>query len=341
MKTRFFVFGLLLILAVALFWLLHKHAMSLTETVLKKTNAPPVVHVDQTPSNAAPTPFNVDRNSPEQMAKMFAEMEKRKQAMAEKVHNEWKTPIEFYGRVIDESNNVVSDANVDYSCNDTSPTGTSYYHMTSDANGFFSFKGIQGKLLEVDVSKEGYYSYDPHGQFFNYAGENQNFVPDAGNPVVFRLRKKGEGADLIKADFPPFAHIAQLKGDGTLVELDLYQGKQASAGGGQLKLEFHRDPFNKNARIYNWNLQLKMSGGGFVGTEEEFPFNAPESNYQSSIVFDMPTNNPDWQGKVNTNYYFQLPDGKYGRMSFEFLPWNGVYTIHSFINPSGSRNLEP
>jgi hypothetical protein len=63
--------------------------------------------------------------------------------------------------------------------------------------------------------------------------------------------------------------------------------------------------------------------------------------YQSQIIFDMPTNNPNWQGGVNTNYYFHLPDGKYGRMNFQFLPWNGVITIHGLINPTGSRNLEP
>jgi hypothetical protein len=332
----------LLVFIAVLVWLLHKPQSIPMDVSSGNTNAPSNVnHVKQTPSNAVLTPFNVDKNSPEQMAKMFAEMEKQKKAAAERVHNEWKTPIEFYGRVVDESNNAVSDAKVDMDCNDLSEKGTSFYHTQSDGNGFFNIKGITGKVLGVYVNKNGYYSHDLRGQTFYYAGENQNFVPDAGNPVVFRLKKKGEGADLIKTDFPPFAHISQLKGNGTSIGLDLYQGKQVSDESGQLKLEFHRDPFNKNVRIYNWTLKLTVSGGGFVGTDEEFPFNAPENGYQSPIIFDMPTNNPDWQGKVNTNYYFQLPDGKYGRMSFEFLPWNGVFTIHSLINPSGSRYLEP
>jgi hypothetical protein len=270
-----------------------------------------------------------------------AEREEQRKKATEEELNEWKTPIEFYGLVEDESNSAISDATVEFSCNDTSANGTSYYHAQSDDNGTFSIKGITGKLLQVTVSKDGYYAYDPNGKFFYYAGQNQNFVPDAGNPVIFHLKKKGEGTDLIKVDFPPFAHIAQLKSSGAPFELDLYQGKEVSDGSGQLKLEFWRDPFDKKAKIYNWSLRLTILGGGFAATDEEFPFTAPDNGYQSQIIFDMPTNNPNWQGGVNTNYYFQLPGGKYGRMNFQFLPWNGVFTIHGFINPLGSRYLEP
>jgi hypothetical protein len=290
----------------------------------------------QTPKRHEPDP-----NNPEEVKAWLAENAKNKQASSSHATDDWKTPIEFYGRVVDEANNAVSDATVNYSCNDTSLTGTSYYHMQSDANGLFAFKGIQGKLLEVDVSKEGYYSYDAHGQFFYYAGENHNFAPDQANPVIFRLRKKGEGANLIKSDFPAFAHIAQLKHDGTSVGLDLFEGQQVAGDAGQLKLEFWRDLAEKNPKIFNWKLQLTIPGGGFVATTEQFPFIAPDNGYTSVLVFDMQTNNPNWQGNVKANYYLQLPNGKYGRMSFEFLPWNGVFTIHSLINPSGSRNLEP
>ena len=96
-----------------------------------------------------------------------------------------------------------------------------------------------------------------------------------------------------------------------------------------------------NIQPFNWKLQLSALGGGLVETDEEFDFQAPESGYQPSIVIDMPATNQNWQGEVRSKYYIQLPDGKYGRIDFYLLPRNGVFTVQTVINPTGSRNLEP
>ena len=118
----------------------------------------------------------------------------------EKAHDRWRTPIEFYGKVVDENTNPVAGAQVNFDCNDTSAEGTSFYHTQSDANGLFSIRGIRGMLLGVKVNKEGYYPYLPFGDNFYYAGRNQNFVPNASSPVVFRLKKKGIAEPLIVLD---------------------------------------------------------------------------------------------------------------------------------------------
>jgi len=165
--------------------------------------------------------------------------------------------------------------------------------------------------------------------------------PDPQNPVVFKLRKKGQGQSLIGSAFPGFAHIAQLHHDGTPVALDLYKGTQVPAGTGQLELEFWRDISNKSAHTFDWKLQLSVPNGGLVGTDDEFAFQAPESGYQTPIVIDMPATNQNWVSEVRTKYYIQLPDGNYGRIDFYLLPHNGVFTVNTTINPTGSRNLEP
>jgi hypothetical protein len=337
MKIKLII-GCLLVFAAMLVLLLYpqsKHQASVASSILE-TNLFFQSGISKSNNPVPPIQAtNPPRLSPQ-------ERERQMEKMHEQVQNEWRTPIEFYGKVLDESNNPVMGAEVNFSVNDLSAEGTSFYHKVSDGNGLFSLTGITGKAMTANVSKEGYYAYAPHGLAFNYAGENQNFVPDAGNPVVFRLRKKGEGADLIQSVYPGFAHIAQLKHDGTPVELDLFQGKQASSGSGQLKLEFWRDISDKKAKKFDWKLQVSIPGGGLIGTDEQFPFNAPENGYEPMMVVDMSTNNPDWQGKMNTNkFYFELSDGKYGRFDFEFLPYNGVFTVTSFINPTGSRNLEP
>ena len=132
---------------------------------------------------------------------------------------------------VDEGNNVVVGAQVDFQCNDLSSTGTSFYHTQSDVNGAFSIKNLKGKLLSVNVSKTGYYSYSPHGEYFYYAGQNQNFVPDAGNPVVFRLRKRGEGVALFH-----FHTNFSIRKDGTPLSINLATGDNAP-GGDAFKVE--------------------------------------------------------------------------------------------------------
>jgi hypothetical protein len=95
------------------------------------------------------------------------------------------------------------------------------------------------------------------------------------------------------------------------------------------------------AQPFNWKLQLSVLNGGLVETDEEFAFQAPQNGYQPSIVIDMPATNQNWLGEIRSKYYVQLPDGKYGRIDFYLLPYNGVFKVQSAINPDGSRNLEP
>jgi hypothetical protein len=68
---------------------------------------------------------------------------------------------------------------------------------------------------------------------------------------------------------------------------------------------------------------------------------ATENRYQPFIVIDMPATNQNWQGEIRNKYYIQLANGEYGRIDFYLLPYNGLFTVQTTINPDGSRNLEP
>ncbi|HEX7653519.1 MAG TPA: carboxypeptidase-like regulatory domain-containing protein [Verrucomicrobiae bacterium] len=262
-------------------------------------------------------------------------------AIAQSVKNEWRTPIQFYGRVVDENTNPVTGAQIDFRCNDFSETGTSIFKSTSDEQGMFSIQGISGKLLTVNVTKAGYYTSKQDNDSFYYAGQNVNFTPDIYNPVLFHLRKKGKAESLTVVSYPGFAHIVQLHHDGTPIELDLLNGTQTPAGTGQLKLEFWKSTAGSNDRNFDWKLQLSVPGGGLVSTDEEFAFQAPQNGYQPSILIDMSATNQSWQGEIRNKYYIKLSDGKFGMIDFYLLPRNGAFTVHSAINPTGSQNLEP
>ncbi len=256
--------------------------------------------------------------------------------------SDWQRPIEFFGKVIDENSNLVAGAHINFHWMEApSENGSRSLNTESDVNGLFSLQNAKGPTLSIVVNKEGYYTSRSTSDSFRYDGD-EPFQASWLEPIVFHLRKKKEGVDLIQKDFPPgIGQIWQLRHDGTPIELDFLNGSQNIVGSGQLKLEFWRDVSDRNASIYNWKLQLSIPNGGLVPTDQEFAFEAPEKNYQPSLVIEMLATNRNWRGEVRSKYYIQLPDKKYGRIDFYFLPYNGVFTVHSAINPTGSRNLEP
>jgi hypothetical protein len=256
----------------------------------------------------------------------------------------WQRPIDFYGKVVDENTNPVEGAIVQFSWSERpNETSEQTSTTTSDSTGLFSLHDKHGAIMVVSVGKNGYYASHGGQQTFHFSSFFPGtFSPDPLNPIVFLLHKKGQGDSLIEKDFPPgIGQIWQLHHDGIPIELDLLNGSQNVTGSGQLKLELWRDLSNPNAKVFDWRLQLSAPGGGLIPTDEEFAFQAPEGGYQSPVVIDMPATNENWQGEIRSKYYLQLPDGKYGRIDFYLLPRNGVFTVHSAINPSGSRNLEP
>jgi hypothetical protein len=265
--------------------------------------------------------------------------DKKQAAINEQNLNEWKTPIEFYGIVEDESNNVIAGAKIDFECNDLSPEGTSFYQTHSDVNGAFSIKNISGKLLRVTVSKAGYYAYQPNGAFFYYAGQNQNFVPDAGRPVVFYLREKGSGTNLIHYD-----KSFSLARDGMPILVDLPSGKVMPSSGNALQVRvWTYDDQKKEGSKYDWRCRVSVPGGGLQTNDEEFPFLAPASDYVAEDIIDMPvTNTVQWSYIVHRHYYVRTADGNFGRMVFTMVAGGGNFCeINLYFNPAGSQNLEP
>jgi hypothetical protein len=263
----------------------------------------------------------------------------KRQELIEGYNNEWRTPISFYGIVEDESNNVVSDAKVDFDCNDMSPEGTSFYHTKSDFNGSFSITGITGKLLGVHVNKEGYYPYHPSGDSFEYGDKYSRFTPDANNPVIFRLRKKGKGANLIHYD-----REFRLPRDGSPVLIDLAAGSTTSSGEDTMQVEgWTHDNDKKQGWKYDWECRVSVPNGGLQFYDEQFPFLAPESNYLSEDTVDMPvTNGAPWSDTVHRNYFIRTAGGNYGRMVFTMVAGGDNFCeVNLYFNPTGSRNLEP
>ena len=250
MKKRIFIVLLLLVVAGVWLWLRHNRPAEqvLTESPVAETNQPttPQSRQRRTAPASAPTPASVPNPPAQDGAAAVESRINQIKTEVERGYEEWRTPIEFYGKVVDENTNAVANADVHFVWTDLSPKGNSDKQTTSDGSGLFSLRNEAGKHLMVQVSKQGYYSYQPFGAAFFYAGENQNFVPDAANPVMFRLKKKGVAEPLVHVQAP----IGGAKGfrvarDGTGVEISLATGKTVPSGQGDLRVQCWTDDQSK------------------------------------------------------------------------------------------------
>lgn len=254
---------------------------------------------------------------------------------------DWKQPIDFYGKVVDENNVPVASANVDYTWSTIlSETGTSTRHSTADAAGMF-FIHETGKGIGITVSKEGYYTTQSE-RLRNYEYANPAIglhIPDPNNPIVFHLRKKGETEPLVvlKRNY-------RIPKDGTSVGIDLATGKKVAAEQESIKIECwtSAERNRENGNRYDWKCVLSVPGGGLTDSTNEFDFTAPTEGYRALDEINMPQTLAErWSSDVARSYILKLGNGDYAYLKFRMIAGGDHFCIiESHLNPSGSRNLE-
>jgi hypothetical protein len=256
----------------------------------------------------------------------------------------WSTqihrPIEFYGRVVDENNQPIEGAGVEFVWTHFAPLAeeTPKTNTISDYNGNFSITGVIGANLGVYVGKNGYYNVKALNQNdFSYSTlpGMTPFQSDPNNPVIFHLRKKGSGADLISANLNPKISL-----DGTPIWVDLLAAKTGENG--QLKISQIKPTYLEAKQAKEWSFTMSIPSGGFVEEDDAFPFEAPEYGYQPVIEFKFNKGETIWATLLKKSYYiaFGQPP-RYGWLTVETdIGWGGA-RLHYAINPDGSRYLEP
>lgn len=256
--------------------------------------------------------------------------------------SEWRTPIKFYGKVVDERGAPVPNATVELSCNDLSFSGTSNYRRSSESNGLFSISNIRGKLLVVNVAKKGFYTSKADNDAFYYAGQNVNFTPNAAKPELFHLRRIGPTEPLIHIQSPLGGGRAYtIDPNGLPLELSLTSGGAVAQGQGDLRVECWTKHSTGNWR-FDWRCRITLVRGGLQRYTEEFPFQAPLEGYAAFDEINMPLSlGEGWGSSAKISYFLHLANGNYGRMNFEIIPSGDHFLLlDSYVNPSGSRNLE-
>jgi hypothetical protein len=245
--------------------------------------------------------------------------------------------IEFYGLTVDESNQPVAGVNAHLILTESpaTPNGIVETNTQSDAQGFFSFSGAVGKLLQVWLDKNGYYVSKSNRIDFDYMG----YQPNPNQPEVFHLRKKGAGADLITARYGVYWDLGvSAPLDGTPVWVDFFNRKVGETG--QLEISQTKPPYSAWKTATQWTYKMEIPDGGLVEENDEFPFEAPEGGYQSIVGFDF-QQGQNWATNLKKDYYIKFGNPpRYGRIHVETSIMSGT-SLQYAINPDGSRYLEP
>jgi hypothetical protein len=347
-KTAFFV--LLIVLAVAVGWWLSS----------PKT---PLVSVASTPkpvptAPGATTPLPIQSDTPPEIVQPFARTPflglkdprwvERRRLRVEDPAYQWRTPIEFFGKVIDEKEQPVAGAEVEYSWNGTvekyGNDGVVHKTMTSDTNGQFHIHGIEGKCMTVYVRKPGYYSKAyPQGKY-EYAGfwEPTFIEPDRGKPVVFHLVKRPVAEPTYRIGSRIFLEPPALES-----HLDLLSPTAQSTAPADLHVRITRPPGASYEKPFDWSVTIEgRNGAEIVETTDEFMLQAPADGYQPKLIRDY--KNPTGNARQKVRFYVRSKGRKlYAAVDFEMAAYrrmNGSESasivISATVNPNDSPNVE-
>jgi len=158
----------------------------------------------------------------------------------------------------------------------------------------------------------------------------------ASASVLFQLRKKGEGGELLKKfleKVPPR--------DASLKYIDLAIGMAQPTGQVQVQSWKPWPPRPMSPR-YDWKIALIIPGGGFVEAHDKFAFEAPETVYELRFEINMPANlGSAWKVFGEKTLYFVYGNPKkYGRLNLR-TDGDSLYVLINYVfNPSGLRNVE-
>ena len=330
MKYRHIVYGLILVLLIALAMLLWPSSSAQRESNENSGN--------NSSLKATKSQDSEQKGAfQETLNENTIDKEDKKEAVIGKIISALSTPITFYGKVVDQDGNPVPNALVRYSLLDKFNASGSGGGTSTDKFGNIEISGVRGAVLGVNVSKNGYYQiHDVSNQRFAYGIGPDTYTkspPTIENPAIFVLQGMGNAEPLAMVS----SRQINVPKTGNPVSIDLANGR---TGNGDLQVTSWIG--NSNQRPFDWSYKLNVPGGGLIERKGQFDFEAPPDGYQSTIEVGMAANAQQWTSQLTKEYFAKLADGRHARFSIEFYAGKRLFVVlESYVNPArGSRNLE-
>jgi hypothetical protein len=331
-KQKQFCLALLAIVILLLIWLSKKHpaisqnlekggvAGTNTSAQIEKTSAP-----IRTPVTLAPT---------NEYQQILPQNEQKKQSMAQEALL-WRTPILYYGKVVDESNQPILGVQVSFNTSSVNESLTKEQYdngtVTTDDRGIFKIDGVHGVGMVFQLSHPNYYSYPENITDYDIRDyPKKGALPNTEDTaLVFRMHSKGHPVPLI---FRSGGFHAP--NDGSIANFPL-RGNTRAEILGQLQVQGWSG-IRSDTNPYDWKVQLTMPEGGIIESTNYFDFLAPETGYSESVDFQV-----SGSEMARKQYFLKLPSG-YVRFKLEVIMGKDMFVSGDYYyNPDGSQNLEP
>ncbi len=347
MKTRFWIYILILaltVLAVVYGRRAAKQKVNLetAQTVVEPTNVPAaIVSISNNAPTAFAAPINLQSVVPLPTDTNNGAVDPRELELQQGFEAK-NIPISFYGRVLDQDGHPVSGVQIKmngehvfYLISQGIASTNIEMETQTDADGRFQWTSDKGDMLAVEsISKDGYRLSPkaPH-----------SFMPSSGSlldPVIFKMWKMIGKEQLVSG-----RHVFGID-SGKTYTLNLINGKKIEGEAeGDLRVSIARPADAKPREKYQWAFSIEVLGGGFLESNDEFMYLAPESGYEPKIEMQFNPSSPAWTGVVKKQFFIRSRNGQvYGGVQIEV---DSIYNVHSAlqidyaINPNGSRNLQP
>ncbi|HEU5071603.1 MAG TPA: carboxypeptidase-like regulatory domain-containing protein [Verrucomicrobiae bacterium] len=319
-----------------------------------ETNAassPKAAHAETAPTHQSGSPLQTNRavaasvpNAPPTAVPPKTKGEQMKEALA--AFND--EDVVLYGRVIDQFSNAVANATITGSIqvNNGTRVGADKITLLTDANGFFTISGYQGKALGIWATKKGYVMATPDTRFVysHLWSEAERYNPDPNNPAVIKMWKLQGAEQLTGINQRYKFHFSEAP-----IRFDLLAGKIVPTGG-DIKITVRRSPGVVSERtLQDWSVQIEAVDGGLIEASAEdarFVYELPDGGYQSGYTYTMSTNTQSWHGALDQMFYLRSRNGQvFSKLIFGISinrqPDDYVWVeFHGELNSSGSRNFE-
>ncbi len=252
------------------------------------------------------------------------------------------TPIEFYGRVVDQSGVPIEGVEVAYSAAGAPfASGTGEGKAITDANGIFNTRGARGTTLHVSFKKTGYeFKNVDFADIKNEARPLQwSDYADEDKPYIFKAWKTEKYAQVKSEDKRYLSFVP----NGPVYTVD-FSGEERVKWEGIREGDI-RIAFTRNEK--DWKVQIDAVNGGIQESSDEYMNLAPESGYQKSLTYSgvaKDSFNVSRGISLNKSMYFMSNNGKrYGSLHLEIIPYynekeSGIYTTYT-VNLEHGREL--
>ncbi len=218
--------------------------------------------------------------------------------------------------------------------------------VTTDKNGRFSVSGLNGLSLHIrKLEKNGFLApvYNKYFRLSEKQFRTNLYEAREDQPVVFKMwaEDAAKARNLIEKSI-------KLDGlaNGTEYRLNLETGVHVDREENLFDIGIKVQaalPADSSSGKYDWSYSLIANEGGFVATDEDQAFEAPENGYVSPFSVVFPSAHDRWSRKDQRKFYVRTRGGDlYAVIELTVYAYRTgkiLVRINSVANLDGSRNL--